>query len=72
MHWIDIEARVPDDDRYILCSFANYELPAICRYEDNNFYLAESDEPLIKHDIFVEAWMELPKPYHVLLERGVQ
>lgn len=65
--WIPIDERVPDDDRYILISCANYPLPTIGRYEGNNeggnFFSGDDDEPLKKAGLIVNAWQELPKAY---------
>lgn len=65
--WIPIEERVPDNDRYILISTANYSLPCIGRYEGNdeggNFYDGDNDTPLSKIGLIVNAWQELPKVY---------
>ena len=42
--WIPITERVPDDDRYIMLSFANnYPLLAIGRYEGGAFYEGDCD-----------------------------
>ncbi len=66
--WIPIEEALPTDDDYVLLSFTNYNVPAIGRYEEDedgggNFYDGDSDEPLIKIGLFVNAWMPLPKCY---------
>ena len=67
--WIPVEERLPEDDNYILLSFTNFTLPAVGRYEADQeggaFYLGDCDEEdtCIKNDLFVNAWMPLPKPY---------
>lgn len=67
--WIPVEERLPEDDNYILLSFTNFTLPAVGRYETDQeggaFYLGNCDEEdtCIKNDLFVNAWMPLPKPY---------
>ena len=66
--WININERYPDTDDYILLSFSNFTLPQIGRYEKDEdgsgaFYLEDEDEPLVKHDIYVNAWMPLPARY---------
>lgn len=67
--WIPVEERLPEDDNYILLSFTNFTLPAVGRYETDQeggaFYLGDCDEEdtCIKNDLFVNAWMPLPKPY---------
>lgn len=63
--WIPIEERTPEDDRFILLSFANCSLPMIGRYHDAAFYLGDCDEEdtCSANDLFVNAWKELPKTY---------
>lgn len=62
-HWIPIVERVPDDDRYILLSFANFSLPLVGRYEEGAFYEGDFEEPCSRCGLRVNAWMELPAPY---------
>lgn len=69
--WTDAEYKKPpvDEDgcsEYLLLSFANYSIPIVGRYEEDpdgggNFYAGDEDVPLIKQDLFVNAWMILPK-----------
>ena len=65
--WIKITERVPEDDRYIMLSFANFSLPTIGRYEKDEqggaFYDGDSDKSLNIYGLFVNAWMELPEQY---------
>ena len=68
--WIPVEKRLPEDDSYILLSFANFSLPLIGRYEADSdsagaFYLGDNDEDdtCASEDLFVNAWMPLPEPY---------
>lgn len=63
--WIPCIIKLPDDDRYILLSFANCSIPMIGRYHDGAFYLGDCDDEdtCSENDLFVNAWMELPKPY---------
>lgn len=61
--WIPIEERVPEDDRYILLSFANFSLPAVGRYEKETFYEGDCEAPCSKYGFRVNAWMELPESY---------
>ena len=72
--WIPCSERVPDNDRYILLSFENYSVPCIGRYEEDKdggaFYIGDEDEPLISHEIFVNAWMELPEMYSKDIEQN--
>ena len=68
--WISVEEQLPEDDHYILLSFANFTLPMVGRYEINEdgsgaFYLGDCDEEdtCVNQDLFVNAWMPLPGPY---------
>lgn len=68
--WIPVKERLPEDDQYILLSFANFSLPVVGRYEMNEdgsgaFYLGDCDEEdtCVSQDLFVNAWMPLPEPY---------
>lgn len=73
VEWIPVDVRLPEinedvESNYILLSFANFSLPSVGRYQEDkdgggNFYLGDDDEPLIKHQIIVNAWMNLPKCY---------
>ena len=74
--WIPVEERLPEDDHYILLSFANFNLPMVGRYETDQeggtFYLGDCDEEdtCISQDLFVNAWRPLPKPYRPEKEEG--
>ena len=63
--WITAD-NPPSDDRYILLSFANFGLPEIGHYEEDDeggvYYLGD-DEPALKNGLIVNAWMELPERY---------
>ena len=66
--WIPCSERLPEEDKYILLSFANFILPAIGRYQENNdgsgnFYLGDEDKTLLSYGLIVNAWMPLPEPY---------
>lgn len=68
--WIPVEERLPEDDNYILLSFANFSLPMVGRYEKDEegsgaFYLGDCDEEdtCVANDFFVNAWQPLPEPY---------
>ena len=67
--WIPVEERLPEDNRYILLSFENFSLQLVGRYEENEeggaFYIGDCDEEdtCIFNDLYVNAWMPLPKPY---------
>ncbi len=66
--WIPTDESYPSDGRYVLLSFENFTLPVVGRYEEDadgggNFYAGDEDVPLVQQDLFVNAWMELPKVY---------
>lgn len=68
--WIPVEEQLPEDNRYILLSFANFSLPMVGRYEINEdgggaFYLGDCDEEdtCVSQGLYVNAWMPLPGPY---------
>lgn len=68
--WIPVEERLPEDDNYILLSFANFSIPMIGRYEKDEegggaFYLGDCDEEdtCVGNELFVNAWMPLSEPY---------
>lgn len=66
--WIPVEEQLPEDGKYILLSFSNFSIPLIGRCEQDGdggstFYEGNDDEPLTKHDLYVNAWMPLPEPY---------
>lgn len=66
-HWIPVEERLPEDESYILLSFANFSLPLVGRYEQDEdggaFYIGDEDTTCISQGVFVNAWMPLPDPY---------
>lgn len=66
--WIACSDGLPNNDRYILISFSNFSLPEIGRYEEDEnggvFYIGDEDESCTEQDLIVNAWMELPEPYH--------
>ena len=70
--WIPISKKLPKPDEYILISFSNYTGLMIGRYEeddgDGTFYEGNSLTPLTQYDVFVNAWMPLPKPYREVEE----
>ena len=61
--WIPIEEQIPKEDEYILLSFENFSIPVIGRFENGAFYAGDEDEPLVKQDMYVNAWMPLPERY---------
>lgn len=67
MRWIPIEERLPESEQYVLVSFSNFSLVDIARYETSNnggtFYPGDDDMSYLEHDLFVNAWMPVPKQY---------
>lgn len=66
--WIPVSERLPDPDEYILVSFENFSVPMIGKYtvddEDNGtFRIGDEVDSFVDNDLFVNAWMPLPKPY---------
>lgn len=68
--WTPAEEELPSDGRFVLLSFSNFTLPLVGRYEQQedgsgNWYIGDCDEEdtCIANDLYVNAWMELPKPY---------
>lgn len=68
--WIPTD-QPPEDDKYILLSFANFSLPLIGRYEGDEenggaYYVGDcdEDETCIANDLYVSAWQPLPEPYN--------
>lgn len=55
------EEDFPDSARYILLHFDNFSTPLVGRFEEGSFYIGDDFEPCVVDDIFVDAWMELPK-----------
>ena len=57
----------PEDDKYVLLSFENFSVPMVGRYEEDEnggaFYVGDDDKSCVSHDMFVNAWMNLPVPY---------
>lgn len=69
LKWIPAN-KPPKTDDYVLLSFENFSCPQIGRYEHDedgggNWYLGDCDEEdtCISQDLFVNAWMPLPKSY---------
>lgn len=66
--WIPVEDQLPETDDYILLSFENFDIPLVGRYEADKdgggkFYVGDDMESCISADLYVNAWMPLPKPY---------
>ena len=67
-NWIPVDERLPDQDEHILVSFINFSLPMIGRYtvdddDGGTFRVGDEDESFCEHDLYVNVWMPLPKPY---------
>lgn len=66
-NWIPVTERYPDTENYILLSFSNFSIPLVGRYEEDEnggaFYVGDEDESCVSQDLFVNAWMKLPKQY---------
>ncbi len=65
--WIPVEEKFPEDDNYILLSFANLSLPGIGRYEEDQnggaFYAGYDEKSCISWGGIVNAWKALPERY---------
>lgn len=65
--WIPVDEAVPTDGRYVLMSFENFSIPVIGRYEEDEeggaWFVGDDDVTCSSEMLFVNAWMELPKPY---------
>lgn len=68
--WTPVQEQLPETDDYVLLSFANFSLLMIGRYERDEdgggaWYVGDCDEEdtCISQNLFVNAWMPLPKPY---------
>lgn len=65
--WIPVWDELPSTEDYILLSFANFSIPLVGRYEEDEdggaFYIGDDEEPCMKQDIIVNAWMPLPECY---------
>lgn len=75
--WIPVTERVPENDDYVLMSFENFSLPLVGRYVDDEklggaWYLGDcfDEDTCLANDLFVNAWMPLPKPYREDEEDG--
>lgn len=68
MQWIPIDESLPGNDRRVLLSFENCPRIVIGWYEVDDMtgsgaFVNEQGYPFVKFDLFVNAWMELPKRY---------
>ena len=68
MRWVPcITENYPESGKYVLLSFANFSVPVVGRYEEDeeggSFYIGDEDESCVLQDMIVNAWMPLPKCY---------
>lgn len=65
--WIPVSERLPEEEEYILLSFANYTGLDIGRYEhdgeNDKFYPGDDEETYAHYGLIVNAWMPLPESY---------
>lgn len=66
--WIPITLKFPPDDDLVMLSFENYSNPCIGYFKrqkdgSGNFYTESSMFPLLKFNLFVNAWQPLPECY---------
>lgn len=70
--WIPCDEKYPDTDKYILLSFANFSVPLVGRYEEDEeggaFYVGDDEDSCVSNGIIVNAWMPLPKCYEEVAE----
>ena len=64
---IPVSERLPDPSKYVLVSFENFPLPMIGKYtvddDGGTFRIDDEDDSFLEHNLYVNAWMELPKRY---------
>lgn len=66
--WIPAD-RPPEPEKYVLLSFSNYfSVPVVGMYRVDDccgggYCIGDGDEYCISQELFVNAWMQLPKPY---------
>lgn len=66
--WIPLDEELPEPEKYILLSLANFSMPLIGRYEvdddeGGSFYEGDESTTLSEQGLFVNAWRCLPDPY---------
>ena len=65
--WIPIEDELPENNKYILLSFANFSVPEVGRYEEDEeggaFYIGDDADTCLSQDMIVNAWQPLPSVY---------
>ena len=77
--WIPCSERLPENDNYILLSFANFSLPLVGRYDSDGeiggaFYIGDCDgeDTCVANNLFVNAWQPLPEPYQTKGQREME
>ena len=72
--WIPVTERLPELGEYVLISFSNFTLPCIGRYDEDEkgraWFNGDETESLVSQDMYVNAWMLLPKPYRAEMEEN--
>lgn len=66
--WVPVYTEVfPKDNSPILLSFENLDYPLVGRYEEDEdggaFYLANDNESCVSHNLIVNAWSPVKKPF---------
>lgn len=65
--WIPVSERLPSPGKYVLVSFENFTLLMIGIYtvddDGGTFRISDKDDSFLEYDLYVNAWMELPKCY---------
>lgn len=64
--WIPVSERLPDPGKYVLVSFENLTIPMIGIYtvdddDGGTFRISDEYDSFLEHNLYVNAWMELPK-----------
>ena len=66
--WIPVTEWLPETGKHVLISFSNFTVPITGRYEEDEeggaFFAGDETKSLVSKDIYVNAWMPLPEPYH--------
>lgn len=64
--WIPYD-EPPKSNDYVLLQFANFPVPQVGRYEEDEeggaYYIGDEDETCAQQYLVVDAWHPLPEPY---------
>lgn len=65
--WIPAD-EPPETDAYVLLSFANFSMPMVGRYDEEEtcggaYYIGDEVVSCVSQDLFVNAWQPLPESY---------